>query len=84
VDASPVNVIDATAVSKIDELREEFQARGIRINFAGLRHDLMRFFKSARTQKRYEAEARFDFPTMAAAIEAFQEYRDNNSATGTQ
>ena len=80
VDARPVNVIDATAVGKIDELREEFQARGIRINFTGLRHDLMRFFKSGWTQKRYEAEGRFDFPTMAAAIEAFQEYGDDKSA----
>ena len=84
VDARPVNVIDATAVGKIDELREEFRARGIRINFAGLRHDLMRFFKSAWTQKRYEAESRFDFNTMASAVEAFQKHRDNKPATGTQ
>jgi len=48
-----------------------------RITFAGLRHDLLRFFKSAWTRKRYEAEGRLDFPTMAAAIEAFEEYHDN-------
>lgn len=84
MDASPINVIDATAVSKIDKLREEFQAREIRINFAGLRHDLLRFFKSGWTQKRYETEARFDFPTMASAVEAFQKYHDDKPATGTQ
>ena len=68
----------------IDELREEFQAQGIRINFAGLRHALLRFFKSDWTQKRYEAESRFDFNTMASAVEAFQKHRDNKPATGTQ
>ncbi|BHH84759.1 SulP family inorganic anion transporter [Desulforhopalus sp. 52FAK] len=84
VDASNFNVIDATAVSKIDELREEFQATGIQMIFAGLRHDLSRFFKSAWTRKRYEAEGRFDYPTMISAIEAFREYNDNKSTTGRQ
>jgi hypothetical protein len=36
------------------------------------RHELLRFFKSGWTQKRYEAESRFDFNTMASAVVAFQ------------
>ena len=77
VDASPINVIDATALGKIDELREELSAKNITLSFAGVRHELTTFFKAAWTKQRSEAEGRFNFPTINDAVAAF---REHNSA----
>jgi high affinity sulfate transporter 1 len=79
VDASPINVIDATALGKIDELREELSAQGITLNFAGARHELTQFFKSAWTEKRGETEERFNFPTINDAVAAFRGHMEKQS-----
>jgi len=72
VDTSPFNVLDATAVGKIDELRAELSARGIVLNFAGVRRDLTRFFEEEWTKKRFEGTESFNFPSVEAAVSAFQ------------
>jgi MFS superfamily sulfate permease-like transporter len=74
------NVLNAIALGKIDELREELSAQGITINFAGLRHDLTSFFKAAWVKQRSETEARFNFPTIDAAVVAFRKNRQKPSA----
>jgi MFS superfamily sulfate permease-like transporter len=44
LDASSINVIDVTALQKIDELRDELSSRGIIFAVARLKPSLMRFF----------------------------------------
>lgn len=72
-------VNDATALGKIDELREELSAKGITLNFAGARHELTQFFKSAWTEKRGETEERFNFPTINDAVAAFRGHMEKQS-----
>ena len=72
VDASPFNVMDATAFGKVDELREELSGQGIVLNFAGPRGDLMRFFKTSWLEKRNEDVESFNYPTINAAVTVFQ------------
>ncbi len=79
VDASPINVMDATALGKIDELREELSSRGITLNFAGVRRDLTTFFKSAWAKQRGETERRFNFPDIDAAVAAFRAHQGKGS-----
>ena len=75
VDTSPFNVLDATAVGKIDELRAELSDRGIVLNFAGLRRDLTRFFQAEWTKKLFAGTESFNFPTIDAAVTAFRKRR---------
>jgi len=82
VDASPFNVIDATALGKIDELREELSAQGITINFAGVRPELRTFFKTAWAKQRSKIEGQFNFSTIDAAVVAFRVYADKKPAAG--
>jgi high affinity sulfate transporter 1 len=44
VDASSINVVDITALQKIDELREELAAQGIVLAVARAKRNLMKFF----------------------------------------
>jgi MFS superfamily sulfate permease-like transporter len=68
------NVLNAIALGKIDELREELSSQGITINFAGLRHDLATFFKAAWVKQCSETEGQFNFPTIDAAVIGFREH----------
>ena len=80
VDASPVNVLDVTAIQKIDELREELAARGIVLAHARAKRNLARFFRGDWMEKRLESERVHDFPTLKAAVHAFR-HRPNPSST---
>ncbi len=72
VDASPINVIDVTAIQKIDELREELEAQGIVLAHARTKRNLARFFTRAWAKKRLEVELGPGFPTIKAAVRAYQ------------
>jgi|APTNR8051073442_1049403.scaffolds.fasta_scaffold16930_1 high affinity sulfate transporter 1 len=72
VDASPVNVLDVTAVKKIEELREELAARGIFLAHAKTKRNLARFFKGDWMKKRQQIDAGRNFVTLKAAVQAFQ------------
>lgn len=72
VDASPINVIDVTAIQKIDELREELEAQGIVLAHARAKRNLARFFTRAWAKNRLELELGPGFPTIKAAVRAFQ------------
>jgi MFS superfamily sulfate permease-like transporter len=72
VDASPVNIVDLTALQKVDELREELAARGIVFAVARAKLSPLRFFQADWATKRREQHGTLTFPTLKSAINAFQ------------
>ena len=72
VDASPINIIDLTAVQKFDELREELTAQGIVLATARVKRSLARYFSPDWASKRREQYADVTFPTLKSAVNAFQ------------
>ncbi len=72
VDASPINVLDATAIQKIDELREELAAQGIVLAHARAKRSLARFFNGKWVAERRSEHKDYDFPTLRTAVKAFQ------------
>ena len=72
IDASPINVIDYTALQKVDELREELRARGIALAYARAKQSLHRFFRPGWATEREQADGRLVFPTVKSAIDAFE------------
>ena len=78
VDASSINVVDITAVQKIDELREELAARGIVLATARAKRNLWRFFNPDWGVKRRNFNAEYHFDTIKSAVRAF----NNRSSKG--
>lgn len=72
VDAAPINIVDLTALQKIDELREELAARGIVLAAARVKQSVMRFFKPRWAARRREERSEYVFTTLKAAIYAFE------------
>ena len=72
VDASPINILDVTAVQKMAELREELAARGIELAYARIKRSLARFFTGGWAEQQREALKAHDFPTVRAAVDAFR------------
>jgi MFS superfamily sulfate permease-like transporter len=71
IDASSINVIDVTALQKIDELREELAARGIVFAHARAKRNLAKFFNQGWLMKRHAPRMEYDFPTVKSAVRAF-------------
>ena len=78
VDASSVNVVDITALQKMDEFREELAARGIVLATARAKRNLWTFFNKKWGMKRRELHARYRFDTIKSAVRAFKN-RDQGS-----
>lgn len=72
VDASPVNILDITAIKKIDELREELAAQGIVLANARFKTSLGRYFSGDWLISKRNAAESHSFPTVNAAVEAFR------------
>lgn len=72
LDASPVNVVDFTAVEKIDALRRELEAEGIVLAFARVKHALGSFFRPDWVTQLEERAGRPAFPTLKTAVHAFE------------
>ena len=72
VDASPVNILDVTAIKRIDQLREELAARGITFAHARAKSGLGRFFTGDWLQRIREERGVHVFPTVGAAVDAFR------------
>jgi high affinity sulfate transporter 1 len=70
VDLAPVNIVDATAVQRFDELREELAARGITLGIARAKHQLGRTFDPRWLEQRVAAAPPV-FPTLKSAVRAF-------------
>jgi MFS superfamily sulfate permease-like transporter len=78
IDASPINVVDYTALQKLDELREELRARGIVLTYAGVKQSLARFFRPSWITER----GRLLFPTVKLAIHAFDHRTQQPNSVG--
>jgi high affinity sulfate transporter 1 len=72
VDASPINILDVTAIQKIDELREELAAQGIVLARARAKESLARFFSRGWAKQRVDTHREYNFSTVRSALEAFQ------------
>ncbi|MEM1059733.1 MAG: sulfate permease [Verrucomicrobiota bacterium] len=70
VDASTINLVDLTAVEKIDELRAELQEAGIRFGFAHLRQDTAVLFRRAGVLERIGPD--YLFPSLTAAVKRYK------------
>ncbi|MCP4073983.1 MAG: SulP family inorganic anion transporter [Hyphomicrobiales bacterium] len=71
IDASPINIIDMTAVQKIDELHDDLEKRGIVLARARARQSRARFLSRNWAQHRAKRQREIDFPTLNAALSAF-------------
>ena len=71
IDASSINVVDITAIQKIDELREELAAQGIKLVSARVKQNLSKFFKQAWGAERMETHAKYRYDTLKSAVRAF-------------
>jgi MFS superfamily sulfate permease-like transporter len=71
VDLSPVSFVDATALQRFDQLREELAGQGISLAVAHAKRQLGRAF-----ERRWLAQRRGrtrSFPTLRAAVRAFED-----------
>jgi sulfate permease, SulP family len=75
VDASPINWIDATAVQRLDELHRELGAQGIALAAARVKLSLGRAFDSSWVSQRLLATGLRRFPTLKAAVRAFERHK---------
>ncbi|MBV5316498.1 MAG: SulP family inorganic anion transporter [Desulfobulbaceae bacterium] len=80
IDASPINVMDVTALQKVMELREELASKGIFLAHAHAKSNLVRFFNSHYFKQRPENPKQFGFPTLKSAIAAFHQQTDPPTA----
>jgi high affinity sulfate transporter 1 len=71
VDASPINVIDSTALKQLEQLIEELAARGIVFAIARRKHAVRRLFEASWVDVRRELTDEHNFPTLTSAVEAF-------------
>jgi MFS superfamily sulfate permease-like transporter len=76
LDASSINVVDITALQKLDELREELAAQGIGLATARLKQSLSRFFNHDWGVKHRERHAQYRFHTVKSAVRAFNKRFD--------
>ncbi|HTP64839.1 MAG TPA: sulfate permease [Geobacteraceae bacterium] len=73
VDASPITVIDYTAMQMIQEFREELAAQGIELAFAKARHHLAHFFRPAWVEEIKSVGSLQLFPGIKSGIQAFEQ-----------
>jgi high affinity sulfate transporter 1 len=76
IDASPVSLVDLTALTKIMDLRDHLQERGIRLGFAAVRRSVMSSFKSSWLENHPRLDGTSRFPTVKSAIKAFVHRND--------
>ncbi len=80
IDASPVNIVDATAIQKFDALQEELSARGIVLAVAREQRNLTKFFEASWVNAQRRLNKDYNFPTLKSAVRAFK-HRDNQDST---
>ena len=81
LDASAINIVDATGLRKFDELREELAAMGVSVYVARLKRHLGRFFNDDFVKKRRESGKKHLFQTLKPAINAFLKQQRANGLT---
>ena len=73
VDASPINVLDATALLRFNELCEDLGRRGIRVVIARTKLGLRSFFTQRFVANQLSDHPDVRFATMREAVRAFEE-----------
>jgi high affinity sulfate transporter 1 len=71
VDASPVNVIDSTALKQLEQLIDELEARGIVFAIARRKHAVRRLFEASWVDVRRELADEHNYSTLTSAVDAF-------------
>ena len=71
VDASPINVVDSTALKQLEQLIEELAARGIVFAVARRKHAVRRLFEASWVDVRRELADEHNYPTLTSAVDAF-------------
>jgi MFS superfamily sulfate permease-like transporter len=71
IDASPVNVIDSTALKKTEQLIDELAARGIVFAVARRKHVVARLFEASWVNVRRELTEEYNYATLTSAVDAF-------------
>jgi MFS superfamily sulfate permease-like transporter len=71
VDASPINVIDSTALKQVEQLIDELAARGIVFAIARRKHTVRRLFEASWVDVRRELTDEHNYPTLTSAVNAF-------------
>jgi MFS superfamily sulfate permease-like transporter len=71
VDASPINVIDSTALKQLEQLIEDLAARGIVFAVARRKHAARRLFEASWMDVRRELTDEYHYPTLTSAVDAF-------------
>jgi high affinity sulfate transporter 1 len=72
LDASPINVVDSTALKKVEALIESLESRGITVAVAARRHAVGRLFDESWLDARRELVDKYSYPTISAALKAFE------------
>jgi len=73
VDASPVNDVDITALHTLRDLRMQLAGQGISLRYARVKHSLWKFFHTLWVADTLQVNQASLFPSIAAAIEAFEQ-----------
>ena len=81
LDASAINIVDATGLRKFDELRQELAAIGVSVYVARLRRHLGQFFNKDFVENRRERGRKYLFQTLKPAINAFLKQRRASELT---
>ena len=82
LDASSINVVDATAIQKADELKQELADNGIVFAIARGKPHIGNFFKSAWWDQRREEREAYTLITIKSAVQAFNKMvADGNTKT---
>jgi high affinity sulfate transporter 1 len=78
VDASPINVIDSTALKQVEQLIDELAARGIVFAIARRKHAVRRLFEASWVDVRRELTDEYNYPTLTSAVNAFHKRSDRD------
>jgi SulP family sulfate permease len=73
IDASPINVVDVTALKKFDELREELHTKGIVLAIAHEKRSMKKHFEGTWVNARRQLSQDYSFPTLKSAVRAFKQ-----------
>lgn len=82
VDASPISLVDLTAVTKLDELREELAEEGITFCLSGLRREPSKLFRRAGVFERLGPHQLF--PGLKVAMRSYEHQCQAESSLKSQ
>jgi MFS superfamily sulfate permease-like transporter len=77
VDASPINLFDATAVGRLEALRTELAAAGIWLGYARMKRIAGRNFARSWLSRHGQVVASDRFPTLRSAVRAYRADRSS-------